>query len=315
MTASGNRKPGTFAMVPIVATLDTRLKALHWRAMARIAFRDRGKGCGQSIPDMANEIGCNRANLAAVIAKLILWDYVTSIVNPANKRQRIYRVRYDDHLPTWQTIRPEDQLPNRQPIKRSDQLPNGQPINLDQLPKTPKSVAQKAEISCPASLEDTDNKQQFGPSSDIRQKTTSTSSVCDDASLGGEELTKPPHSRPVLVVPSPPGSEVRTTKKTTPPPHGHAAPSTLARLNSDVAACEAEWARSTENADSILKCLEPIECHPVCDEAIRARCRTLRAKIEHWQKAQSQNGADDPHTPSKPKRKGKWTHQPYRAPR
>ena len=92
-----------FAAIPARAIGDTRLSALHYKALGAIALHDRmaaarkkGQGCWASRKTLAKEIDCNYSNLSTAMTQLATWGYIYSRPHPLSKKQTILHVVYDD---------------------------------------------------------------------------------------------------------------------------------------------------------------------------------------------------------------------------
>lgn len=105
-----------FAPLPPRAIGDPRLTGLHLRTLAAIALHDRmscgrkyGQGCWAGNKTLAKECGCHYSNLFTAITELAKFGYIERRHHPLNKRQRVYRVIYNDT--DREVIKPRHRLP------------------------------------------------------------------------------------------------------------------------------------------------------------------------------------------------------------
>jgi len=90
----------TFAAIPARAVGDPRLKGLHLKVLGAVALHDRfnknGKGCCASHPRLAGLAKCHLKSLSRSLKVLAECGYIEGLPSPFNKRQRAYRVVYND---------------------------------------------------------------------------------------------------------------------------------------------------------------------------------------------------------------------------
>ena len=113
-----------FGCVPEQAERDTRLNALHHRALIRVARRDlrsiergEGDGCTENLEEMAKAIRANATNLCTVLGQLTEWGYLRK-ESQFDRRLKAYRVVYStlelpipNPLPTVERSAEPDRLP------------------------------------------------------------------------------------------------------------------------------------------------------------------------------------------------------------
>jgi hypothetical protein len=118
-----------FAPLPLRALADSRLAALHLRALGIIAYHDRmslvtgkGQGCWASLATMAGLIGCNLTNLSTAINELARWGYLEVGKRQDDKRLKVYRVVFeaDEGLPEGKSSAPVEPLPLGKASARTD---------------------------------------------------------------------------------------------------------------------------------------------------------------------------------------------------
>ncbi len=92
-----------FAAIPVRALSDTRLSAIHFRALGVVAYHDRfsgprsaGQGCWAGLRTMAREMGVHHTNASTALTDLVGWEYFDAKPHPMNRRTKVYRVIYDD---------------------------------------------------------------------------------------------------------------------------------------------------------------------------------------------------------------------------
>lgn len=95
--AEGNN---TFAAIPLRAMADEALTAEHFRVLMAIAAHDRfgrnGRGCYAPHPRLAQLAGCHLKSLSRSMRVLAERGYIEAAPHPYDRRQRAYRVIYND---------------------------------------------------------------------------------------------------------------------------------------------------------------------------------------------------------------------------
>jgi hypothetical protein len=131
-----------FSPIPARAGRDKRLNARHWRALHIIGMHDQlnknGPGCWASQGRLADLLGTDKANLSHALTDLRDFGYIASTVNPKDRRQRAYRLVYNDDDHNWdRNSWRRDQLNSCPPDQRS---------GGDSWSNQPRSLVEKAEI-------------------------------------------------------------------------------------------------------------------------------------------------------------------------
>ncbi|MEC5383621.1 helix-turn-helix domain-containing protein [Aurantimonas sp. C2-6-R+9] len=89
-----------FIGLPPAAMADTRLSACDFRVLMAIASHDRlgrnGRGCFASVGTLAGEARCAIRAAERSISHLKICGYVKSSAREDDRRQRVYRVAYDE---------------------------------------------------------------------------------------------------------------------------------------------------------------------------------------------------------------------------
>ncbi len=182
-----------FAAIPARAIGDTRLSALHYKALGAIALHDRmaaarkkGQGCWASRKTLAKEIGCNYSNLSTAMTQLATWGYIYSRPHPLSKKQTILHVVYDGRDAAFAGVKPG-----------KDALPTGKQSDAEEAGDGLPTGEQLGQMVCPDSEEIEQNqsvaedniysaKRVINSAEAENENSAETASSCDADLLGNE---------------------------------------------------------------------------------------------------------------------------------